>query len=510
MPLLDLNLAVVMDQQGQPSVRLTIETKWLSFSNAQHARALKNLAPCLESDQTEDGEPVFLYNEVTGVALTVTGVSDSAKNEQFNETYFAHSETERVWGLLLGLLGDKTFTNLGALCEELRAAYEKLPHAERSEMAFQGDKLIKRIPPGQWPPAMRHRTPSQDWEDLVTFARLMQRSHRLVGLLQRFIYPTHQACFCSSKLFTEVCRYLVSTGTLSEELVDTAEEELDDDAEQHEEDARNDACARVARAVINAIAAAADLDSSIMPSPTEEAQAHMLLIDLIIGSKYTYDGNSEFMMKNLRNNIAAVAPLLYTLVGDATDDVALRDHVTDIAAAFPRDAVEGDTKTLLTRPGLKNLERHLRPYEAYIKAPTTMAAHVRERVANAAERVQKHERQAKAEHRCARRHNTAAHTHPPPAHCPRITRRPHRHAHARTATGWRGGHMRAGSAALIAVHTRRAHLTPPTCPRATRRPHRHAHARAATGQRGGHSGAGAAASIAAYTRRRAQPAHTPS
>ena len=115
MPLLDLNLAVVVDQHGQPSVHLTIDTKWLSFSNVQHARALKNLAPCIESDKTEDGEPVFLYNEVTGVALTITGVSDSAKSEQFNETYFSHSETERVWGLLLGLLGDKTFTNLGAL-----------------------------------------------------------------------------------------------------------------------------------------------------------------------------------------------------------------------------------------------------------------------------------------------------------------------------------------------------------------------------------------------------------
>ena len=455
MPLLDLNLAVVVDQHGQPSVRLTLETKWLSFSNVNHARALKKLAPCLECDQTEDGEPVFLYHEATGIALTITGVSDSAKKEQFNETYFAHTETERVWGLLLELLGDKTFTNAGALCEELRAAYEKLSYAERSELAFQGDKLVKRIPPGQWPPAMRHRTPSHDWEDLVTYARLVQRSHKLVGLLQRFIYPTHQACFCSSKLFTEVCRHLVSTGTLSEELVDTAEEELDDDAEQHQEDTRNDACAKVARAVTNAIGDAADLDSSIMPSPLDETQAHMLLIDLIIGSKCTFDGNSEFMIKNLRNNIAAVAPLLYTLISDSTDDVALRDHVADIAAAFPRDAVEADTKTLLTRPGLKNLERHLRPYEAYIKAPTTMATHVRERVANAAERVQKHERQAKAEHRCARRDNTAAHTHPPPPTCPRTTRRSHRHAHARTATGWREVHRRAGTAAPIAAYTRR-------------------------------------------------------
>ena len=455
MPLLDLNLAVVVDQHGQPSVRLTLETKWLSFSNVNHARALKKLAPCLECDQTEDGEPVFLYHEATGIALTITGVSDSAKKEQFNETYFAHTETERVWGLLLELLGDKTFTNAGALCEELRAAYEKLSYAERSELAFQGDKLVKRIPPGQWPPAMRHRTPSHDWEDLVTYARLVQRSHKLVGLLQRFIYPTHQACFCSSKLFTEVCRHLVSTGTLSEELVDTAEEELDDDAEQHQEDTRNDACAKVARAVTNAIGDAADLDSSIMPSPLDETQAHMLLIDLNIGSKCTFDGNSEFMIKNLRNNIAAVAPLLYALISDATDDVALRDHVADIAAAFPCDAVEADTKTLLTRPGLKNLERHLRPYEAYIKAPTTMATHVRERLANAAERVQKHERQAKAEHRCARRDNTAAHTHPPPPTCPRTTRRPHRHAHARTATGERGGHWRAGTAAPIAAYTRR-------------------------------------------------------
>ena len=53
MPLLDLNLAVVVDQHGQPSVHLTIDTKWLSFSNVQHARALKNLAPCIESDKTE-------------------------------------------------------------------------------------------------------------------------------------------------------------------------------------------------------------------------------------------------------------------------------------------------------------------------------------------------------------------------------------------------------------------------------------------------------------------------
>ena len=77
MPLLDLNLAVVVDQHGQPSVHLTIDTKWLSFSNVQHARALKNLAPCIESDKTEDGEPVFLYNEVTGVALTITGAIGS-------------------------------------------------------------------------------------------------------------------------------------------------------------------------------------------------------------------------------------------------------------------------------------------------------------------------------------------------------------------------------------------------------------------------------------------------
>ena len=74
MPLLDLNLAVVVDQHGQPSVRLTLETKWLSFSNVNHARALKKLAPCLECDQTEDGEPVFLYHEATGIALTITGV----------------------------------------------------------------------------------------------------------------------------------------------------------------------------------------------------------------------------------------------------------------------------------------------------------------------------------------------------------------------------------------------------------------------------------------------------
>ena len=89
MTLLDANLTPILDQHGHPSTRLTLETTWLAFSNVQHARMIKKLAPFLEWVEADDSAPALKFHEATGIALTITGVSASAKPEQFNETFFS-------------------------------------------------------------------------------------------------------------------------------------------------------------------------------------------------------------------------------------------------------------------------------------------------------------------------------------------------------------------------------------------------------------------------------------
>ena len=153
----------------------------------------------------------------------------------------------------------------------------------------------------------------------------------------------------------------------------------------------------MARAVVAALAKAADIPESMMRGPTDEEHASDLVIELIKGADSIFDGNSEFMLKNVRSNVAALAPTAHELLDAATDDVALRGYLVDLAAAYPRDELSPDPKTLLALAGIKSIERRLVHYSAFIKSATTKAMHVGERVSLLIERIQRAERLTSAD-----------------------------------------------------------------------------------------------------------------
>ena len=419
MPLHAEDLSTIMASNGQPADIISHNTKYISFQNVETTRSLKVISTWCWEWAADDTVPAAApWNEVAGLALTITGTSASAKTRPVNDSIFSLKEVERVWGGLLGIAEPKEYPTLGALATELRVAFEKLPRERQQALAFQGDCIGQRIQPGEWPPALRFRQVSEEWEDLITYGLLADNSRKLAGFLQRFMFPSHQACFCESKLFKTVQQYLSDKGIISEELIEAAEEVLPDDAPQQDADERTRKCAKVARAVVAALAKAADLPESMMRGPTDEEHACDLATELIEGADSIFDGNSEFMLKHVRSNVSALAPTTHELLSDTTDDVAFRGYIMDLAATYPRDVISPDPKTLLALAGIKSLERRLVNYASFVKAATTKAMHVGERVALLIERIQRAERQTSADRRFARRAHSAAPPAPPTRHTP--------------------------------------------------------------------------------------------
>ena len=239
MPLHAEDMSTTMASNGQQADTISHSTKYLSFHNVETTRSLKVITKVFWEWAASDEVPAAApWNEAAGLALTITGTSASAKARPFNDTTFSLKEVERVWGGLLGIAKIKEYPTLGALATELRVAFETLPRERQQALAFQGDDLAQRIQPGDWPPAMRFRVISEEWEDLITYGLLAEHSRKLAGFLQRFVFPSHQAMFCESKLFKAVQEYLTAKGVIPEELIEAAEEVLPDDAPQQDADER--------------------------------------------------------------------------------------------------------------------------------------------------------------------------------------------------------------------------------------------------------------------------------
>lgn len=490
MPLHAEDMSTTMASNGQQADTISHSTKYLSFENMETTRSLKVITKgCWEWAASDEVPAAAPWNEAAGLALTITGTSASAKTRPFNDTTFSLKEVERVWGGLLGIAELKEYPTLGALATELRVAFETLPRERQQALAFQGDCLAQRIQPGDWPPVMRFRVISEEWEDLITYGLLAEHSRKLAGFLQRFVFPSHQAMFCESKLFKAVQEYLTAKGVIPEELIEAAEEVLPDDAPQQDADERTRKCAKVARAVVAALAKAADIPESMMRGPTDEEHASDLVIELIRGADSIFDGNSEFMLKNVRSNVSALAPTAHELLDAATDDVALRGYLVDLAAAYPRDELSPDPKTLLALAGIKSIERRLVHYSAFVKSATTKAMHVGERVSLLIERIQRAERQTSADRRSARRAHPAAPPAPPTRHttaCSAVTKPAHTredgwgvtghslHQATRPAEASPAARTRYGCTAVPPIHRPRS----PPCAARSRSPRRQTTARA--------------------------------
>ena len=419
MPFYDEHLSTIMGADGTPATHLSLNTKWCAFDDMEYSRRLKTLTSAFwKWGASEDVPFAFEWNQAAGMALLIAGTSASAWGAQFNSTVCSLAAVERVWAKLLSMADAKAYNTEGDLANHLRVAYEKLPREEQDSLAFRGEEFLERIPPGEWPPALRFRNLSEDWEDAIKFGLLAEHSHKLAGLLQRFVFPGHQACFCECKLFHDVLKYLIDQGLVDANLVETAEAELDDDEAQPQIEEKARACSKVARALADALARVANLPESLMASPTDEEHASELMIELLKGADQIFDGSSPFMIKRVAQNVAATAPTLYELLKGTTDEVTYRGYVVELAAAYPHDQVKSDPKTLLALSGLRALERRIANFSAFISSATTKSMHVGERVAQVIERIQQMDRQTSAVRRSARRAQTATQPTPPPTYPP--------------------------------------------------------------------------------------------
>lgn len=420
MPFYDENYAIITNEDGTPATHLnSLNAKWCAFQDMNLSQRLKLLTGTFwKWGGSEDVPYTFFWNQAAGLGLLIAGTSATPEPVQFNKTVATLKEVERVWAKLVSIAEAKAYNTEGDLAHHLRIAYEKMTPDDQHSLAFKGEEFVERKLPGAWPPAMRFRNLSEEWEDGITYGLLKQCSHKSAGLLQKFLFVGHQVAYSESKLYVDLLQHLVAKGIVDEELVTAAEEELEDEPAQRDVDEKERACAKVARAVANAIAKVANLPPSLMASPTDEEHASDLLIELHEGADQILDGSSQFMLERVPQNVAAIAPTLHELLKGTADTVAFRGYVIEVAAAFPQNLVKPDPKVLLALSGLKALERQLVNYSAFINAATTKAMHVGERVAHVIDRVQQLDRQKSDARRSARRAQSRHAIAPHPAHPP--------------------------------------------------------------------------------------------
>ena len=376
---------------------------WINIGTADQTRQWKKISMGSIKWLSEGGLEACEARGTIGFALQIAGTSIALDSSQWNNMYFSAAEVSRVIGGILEVVPIKAYGSWAALIDAATIAYEKLPIQDQDSLAFQESGLIDCVG-APLPVEVNHLNASEDWEDQVKYGTLRKYSKSGAGFLER-VTLEWRSVFAESPALKFIARHEVAKGRLEADALEAAESEADD--EDVDDEKREKCRAKVARAVACAIGKAAELPPCLQTHPSDPDDVTEMIMDCIDGAHSQFDGDSAFMRARTGGIVAAAAPTLQLLLGDAHSYSELNSFLVQIASACPKDTVETGTKTLLTVAGITNLERYIEKYDSWADSEATRTMHIRTRVITLINRIDAHIKTG-GHARCARRDNPAA------------------------------------------------------------------------------------------------------
>ena len=391
MPFYDANKQAIDEADGDEMHTISHSNKYWAPADQGHTRMLKTLTHTfLEWEKSDTGEDILVWRDAAGLATTLFGTRTDCEDYQYNACLCSGEEVEKSIGKFLGLFDIKEYGTLGALVDAAMVAVEKLPAETKLSLALTKEGLGARTSPGDFPDGAENE-PSNDWEDQIKHGLLNKYHNRLLGFITWHEYEDTQALFCKNPLLHAVLAHELEKGSITQDTIDTADEELNDRASEEDQAEKHKAMMRVARTVCSALAKAAGMPPFMTVSHKNLAEAIEGTISLIEGSEKLHEGDSEFMIGWVRENMLANAPTVHVLTMGVTENGALIDLLLELAAACPKDSAPTTPKELLTVAGMRKLERQIITYASWAASTATQAMHARDRVTAVAERFQRAE-----------------------------------------------------------------------------------------------------------------------